>query len=125
MVTTIVMVMILAMMAYLALAMSWAIVGNLRRGEAYRRHMAERLQKLRLARALGLFGIDVQAYLHRENVVDIEQQMSNCANCQATDQCDGVLNDNGSPEAFDFCPNEQKLATMRELDLKANAESMS
>lgn len=66
------------------------------------------LSILRLHRALGLFGVDVDAYLHRRSVVDIESQLRACVDCGATGDCDVAL-EQGKSADFEFCPNRDTL----------------
>jgi hypothetical protein len=87
-----------------------AIVFNLKIGRRYRRSLAREIDRLRLGRMLGALGIDIDAYLHSEQVRDIQAQMSRCAQCANTADCDETLArgkvDSGE---IDFCNNEEAL----------------
>lgn len=87
-----------------------AIIFNLKTGENYRHRLANKLDDLRLVRMLGALGIDANAYLHSEKIIDIHRQMERCAACENTDQCDDRLSSNEiAAEDIDFCNNEKDL----------------
>lgn len=90
----------------------WAIGGNLRRGDQVRRKLARNLDTLRLGRALKMFGIDTERYLHSQRIVDIEAQMRNCSTCSDVSRCDNSLK-KGAVVEFDFCPNHDALGVLR------------
>ncbi len=90
-----------------------AIVGNLRTGIGFRKGVARQLSALRLDRMLGILGIDRNAYLHGQPIMDIRRQMKRCSGCANTLQCDQVL-DGGAGDRTDFCPNEATLKKVRE-----------
>ena len=110
----VVVVVIVGALAVTATALIWSIAGNVRQGEAYRRRLAERLNRLRLGKALRLFGIDTERYVHGQRVVDIGQHMRRCGDCEDTDRCDAVLEDARTSDAIDFCPNHESLSTIRD-----------
>ena len=93
----------------LTLSLIWAISANLRQGGQYYQSLAERMQELRLAQALEMFGTDPNRYLYSMRVVDIERHMRNCTNCQDTRRCDVCLAAADSGERFSFCPNYSAL----------------
>ena len=66
-----------------------SIYANLKTGKHYRSSLQGQLSKLRLARMLGIQGIDNATYLHTQPIVDIHDQMQRCSGCVNTDQCDG------------------------------------
>jgi len=92
-------------------ALTWAIAGNMHRGQEVRRRLAARLDGLRLGRALRLFGIDHEAYLHTQPVAVIEAHMRSCEDCAEVTQCDASIQA-GDVSHFDFCPNEPALSLM-------------
>ena len=101
-------------LSFLALLLA-AIVFNLNVGRKYRRSLAQDIDKLRLSRMLATLGIDVTRYLHREPILDIQQQMKRCSECDRTTECDGHLAaDDINAEQLDFCANEQSLKTLLE-----------
>lgn len=98
------------LMAAFAGLLFTAIVFNLNAGRKYRQALARDIDKLRLSRMLAALGIDVSSYLHRERIVDIQQQMGRCSDCARTAECDERLAD-GKVDAAEigFCDNEQSL----------------
>jgi hypothetical protein len=87
-----------------------AIIFNLKSGEKYRQSLVNKLDQLRLAKMLGALGIDVNAYLHQERIVDIQKQMKHCADCENTNQCDEKLSTNKiAADDIEFCNNEKAL----------------
>ncbi|MFQ5643398.1 MAG: DUF6455 family protein [Thiogranum sp.] len=87
-----------------------AIIFNLKAGRKYRITLATRLNQLRLGKMLSAAGIDINAYLHTQSVVDIQHQMESCSNCENTDTCDEQLADGHiSATDIDFCNNEKPL----------------
>jgi hypothetical protein len=94
-----------------------SIYRNLQTGKRYRRGIAARLSKLRLARMLGIQGIDEATYLHTQPIVSIREQMDRCAACSSTAKCDQLL-DEGVGDQAEFCENDATLKQVRqELDL--------
>ncbi len=92
-----------------------AIIFNARAGERYRQRLAQRLDNLRLGRMLGLLGIDANAYLHEQRVLDIHHHMNRCEHCARTDSCDERLaRGQLSPDDLDFCDNEATLRALAE-----------
>lgn len=87
-----------------------AIIFNLKTGETYRRSLAGKLDNLRLSRMLGALGVDVNAYLHSERIIDINRQMARCTACDNTEQCDDRLENNEITAGdIGFCNNEKDL----------------
>lgn len=113
MVSVIVFAAMLVALASAGFALTWAIAGNMHQGQEVRRRLAARLEGLRFGRALRLFGIDHEAYLHTQRVAVIEAQVQNCENCGVLAQCDANLQV-GDVSHFDFCPNETALSRMRD-----------
>ncbi len=87
-----------------------AIVFNLNAGKKYRQSLAHRVNHLRLGKMLGALGIDVDSYLHTERIVDIEQHINRCSDCNNLEKCDDQLS-TGRVDAGEigFCNNEQSL----------------
>ena len=106
-----------AMLAVLAVGLPIAILRNQEKGHERRRRLAEGVDALRLGRMLDGLGKDRNRYLHVERVVDIEQQMSRCGECVATEQCDELLQKERqvAPEAAEFCPN---LDALKQADVR-------
>ena len=102
-------VLILTLVSFVVL-LAVAIVFNFHAGMKYRVALAERLSTLRLGRMLGALGIDIDAYLAKERVVDIHQQMQRCSECDNVVPCDAGLADGTlKPDNIGFCNNEQAL----------------
>jgi hypothetical protein len=98
------------LLAAFLLLLPIAIVFNYRAGMKYRAVLAERLNTLRLGRMLGALGIDIEAYLSSERVVDIHQHMQRCAECTNIASCDaGLVDGSITPDTIGFCNNEQSL----------------
>lgn len=103
------------LLAAFAVLLFVAIIFNARAGERYRQRLAQRLDSLRLGRMLGLLGIDANAYLHEQRVLDIHHHMNRCNHCARTDTCDERLaSGEVSPEDLDFCDNEAALKALAE-----------
>ncbi len=98
---------------FFGVALTWAIAGNMRRGDEVRRKLARRLDKLRLGRSLNLFRIDPDAYLRTQSIVDIDTQMRKCGSCTELERCDSSLA-KGAVEDFGFCPNYGSLLALRD-----------
>ena len=104
------------LMLYLLVRLPLAIFRNLRAGHRFRQGLAAALGELRLARMLGYLGIDKDAYLHKEQALEIKKHMERCDACDAKSRCDEVL-DEAKPaavESLGFCANIDDLKTMRE-----------
>ena len=102
------------LLAAFAVLLFVAILFNARAGERYRKRLAQRLDGLRLGRMLSLLGIDSNAYLHQQRVLDIHHHMNRCDHCDER-LASGKL----SPEALDFCDNEAALKALAEEQGKA------
>ena len=102
---------IVGLVAATGVAIVVAIIGNMREGEAYREQLAQRLGRLRLGRALVLFGVDPTRYLHTQRMVDIEDQMRGCVACAEITRCDDALERQRS-EDLSFCPNYDALTEL-------------
>lgn len=105
---------VIGLMALLAISfitfLFVAIIFNLKTGEKYRHSLANKLDDLRLVRMLGALGIDANAYLHSEKILEIHRQMERCSACENTDQCDDRLANNKiAAEDIGFCDNEKDL----------------
>ncbi len=102
-------VLVLLLAAFLLL-LPVAIVFNYRSGMKYRAALAQQLSTLRLGRMLAAVGIDIDAYLSSERVVDIHQQMKRCSECTHQVPCDaGLADGNLTTDSIGFCNNEQSL----------------
>lgn len=104
------------LMLYLLVRLPLAILRNLRAGHRFRQGLAAALQELRLARMLTYLGIDSDAYLHKEQALEIQKHMARCDNCDAKSTCDQVL-EQAAPadvESLGFCANIDDLKEMRE-----------
>jgi Family of unknown function (DUF6455) len=112
------------MLAAFSLLLVAAIVFNLNIGKRYRRHLARELDRFRLAKMLAALGVDVDAYLHSERIVDIHKQMKRCSECGQTAECDNRLA-SGDVDAgkIAFCDNERSLQELLEKNKnRASAE---
>lgn len=90
-----------------------AILRNLEQGQAFRRELTTRLQRVRLSHALGIFGLNRDRYVHEQPVVDIEKQIDNCSACEQVDRCDEVMEKESTVDDLDFCPNHDALNAIR------------
>lgn len=100
-------------LSFLAVALAWAVLRNMRVGEWYRARLAERLEALRLRRLMGLLGLDTDRYLHRERIVDVERHMRSCAQCPEMARCDDALSEQRPEVVATFCANYEDLKSMR------------
>lgn len=105
-----------ALLLYLVVRLPLAILGNLRAGHRFREGLATALDDLRLSRMLGFLGIDKDAYLHREQAVDIKKHMQRCDACDEKSRCDQVLEggQEADTESLGFCANIDDLKSMRD-----------
>ncbi len=117
----IIFLLMLAAVLFFGVALTRAIAGNMRQGDEVRRKLARRLDKLRLGRSIKLFGIDQDAYLRTQSVVDIDTQMRNCHSCTEWERCDSSLA-RGEVEDFDFCPNHGSLLVLRDATQSAQQQ---
>lgn len=95
--------------AAFAVYLAVAITHNLKVGMHYRQGIVRQLSKLRLARMLGIHGIDQDAYVHTQPVLEIRDQMKHCSECTGTEQCDKLL-DEGIGDKSGFCANDEALS---------------
>jgi hypothetical protein len=87
-----------------------AIIFNVKAGKKYRKSLANSVHQLRLSKMLTALGVDLDAYLHTERMVDIQQHMDRCSTCENVEKCDDQLS-RGELDAAElsFCNNEQSL----------------
>lgn len=102
------MLMALAVVGVIA-ALMLAILRNIRQGERWRESMLERMEGLRMGRALRQRGIDPRRHVHAESVLDLETQLRRCAHCERGEDCERALAE-GRFAGFGGCPNEADLA---------------
>jgi hypothetical protein len=102
------------LLALTIVAIFIAIIGNLRGGMAYRKALAERLEALRLKKALGRFGVDSAVFLHTRPVNEIEDQMRACSGCGELTRCDDTLDEKTPAQDFSFCPNFDSLSELKD-----------
>ena len=94
----------------LSVALPFAVLRNLGRGEAYRRDLAVKVGRLRLSKMLDYLGIDRNRYLHRQPVAEIHAHMRRCDACESTDACDRTIAEPARRDAgIGFCPNADSL----------------
>jgi len=95
---------------YVIMRMSYVIMRNVIVGMEFRKRLAQQVNALRLNKMLAALGIDVNSYLHKERIIDIEQQIDKCSSCQNTETCDDQLA-KGTITAgnIDYCNNEEAL----------------
>lgn len=97
-------------MLYLVMRLSYIIYVNVITGIKFRSALARKLHQLRLNRMLTALGIDLNIYLHHEQIVDIENQMSKCSACGNTEICDDQLaSGQVNTDNIDYCNNEESL----------------
>jgi hypothetical protein len=97
-------------MLYVIFRMSYVIMRNVIVGMEFRKNLAKQVNALRLNKMLAALGIDVNSYLHKERVIDIEEQIERCSSCQNTETCDDQIT-SGTVTAsnIDYCNNEEAL----------------
>ncbi len=100
-------------LAVFAMALTWAILHNLREGQAFRQLLAQRLEQLRLHRLMGLMGLNTGKYLYQERIHDVERHMRACASCAETSRCDQALEHQQPEAAAEFCANYQDLQKLQ------------
>ncbi len=89
------------------------IIFNMKAGIKYREPLANKLHTLRLSKMLSALGINTTEYLHTVSVATINEQMTRCADCANTDECDDNLSTNNVDiNEIDFCNNEASLKDM-------------
>lgn len=100
-------------LALFATSLAWAILHNLREGQAFRAQLARRLEALRLQRLMRMLGLDPGRYLHQQRIVDVERHMRACAQCPETGRCDQALEQH-QPEAIaEYCANYSDLKMLQ------------
>jgi hypothetical protein len=101
-------------LALFATSLAWAILHNLREGQAFRAQLARRLAVLRLERLMRMMGLDPGRYLHQQPIVDVERHMRACAQCPETGRCDQALEQHQPQAVADYCANYPDLRELRD-----------
>ena len=104
---------LVAFTLYVGLRLAYVIYINVKNGMLFRSLLSKKVGSLRLGKMLTALGINVDKYLHEEKVLNIENQIERCTQCENTDACDDNL-DNGtiSIDSIDYCNNESDLKSM-------------
>ncbi len=102
------------LLLFTMIAVTLAILANLKNGQSFRQNLAEQLHRLRLEKMLTALGIDTRRYLAKVPVTVIDRQMRTCASCPppARERCDEALG-RGEIEDPSFCPNAPELERIR------------
>lgn len=87
------------------------ITRNMKQGQNVRKHLAQRVESLRMSKMLRALGIDYSSYLYNGPLHIINDSMNKCEKCPTTDQCDEALGQGTiNPDEIDFCPNQECLS---------------
>ena len=104
-----------ASLTYFIAMMFFRIRGNVTTGLRYREAIAAELERLRMAKMLSVLGINLDQYTHQNRVLDIRQQMANCAACPNTGTCDEqIAHGTVDIDNMDYCENADVMKTMVE-----------
>ena len=99
--------------AVFAVLLPVAFIFNFKTGAAYRKKLADQIDRLRLGKMLGALGINIDTYISKERAVDIREQMTRCKACENTDTCDEKLEQKDiTADSIGFCNNEKTLQEM-------------
>ena len=113
---------LVAFTAYVGFRLAYVIYANVKNGMLIRSLLSKRVGNLRLSKMLAALGVNVDKYLHEEKVLDIENQIERCTQCENTDICDENLQKGTiTVDTIDYCNNESDLKSM--LSPKAGLES--
>jgi hypothetical protein len=94
----------------LTMALPFALLRNLARGNLLREELAEQVSRLRLSKMLQYLRIEPARYLHERRIVDIRRHMQRCQACKSTETCDRTIETPGRENAdIGFCPNAASL----------------
>ena len=108
------------LVAVFVISLFVAIIFNVKAAEKYRHRLAKRVESLRLNKMLTALGIDMDAWLHSESLLDVKRQMSRCSECGNTEKCDETLSGSEVDAAdIGFCNNEKDLQKIMEKQAKA------
>lgn len=83
--------------------------------EAKRAALLSRVLNSRLGKMLRRLNISVRDYLRTYSDSEITRHADTCQNCDASNECDAYLADEGkdSASARDFCPNTSEFDRLR------------
>ena len=113
---------LVAFTLYVGFRLASVIFANVKNGMLFRSLLSKRVNSLRLGKMLAALGVNVDKYLHEEKVLDIENQIERCTQCENTDACDDNLEKGTiSIDSIDYCNNESDLKSM--ASAKASLES--
>lgn len=103
-------ILLILLISLFSLLLFSTIIFNMKVGSRYRARLAQQLDNLRLSKMLSALGIDTNTYLHSQRVVDINNHMEQCSQCDNTEKCDESINSNNiTTENIDYCKNESPL----------------
>lgn len=112
-----------AFLMYYAVMLVVRVRRNYLAGSGFRESLLLQVTSIRIGKMMDALGINKVLYLHQETVIDINNHISHCAECNNTAVCDEKLDSQSvSSESIDFCNNEESLV---EISRKQNATSES
>jgi len=100
----------------LSIAFLLLIAKNMKQGGIARKHLAKRVESMRMSRMLRALRLNLDQYLNYVPLVKIKHSMYQCENCTAIEQCDQKLEEgNLGFKDIDFCPNQACLKHFHHL----------
>lgn len=97
------------------LRLFYTISINLINGRKFHHSLEQEFNRLRLSNMLTALGINKTEYIYQTKVKDIHQQMSQCSDCNNTDECDEKLaTADLDVSNIEFCNNEASLKELKQ-----------
>ena len=85
-----------------------AIKGHIKVTKKFRNNLKIKLEKLPFYAMLQKRNIDINKYLEKFKVDEIEEHLVNCKECESKEKCLEMLEDDDSfEEDYSFCPNDE------------------
>jgi len=92
----------------ISIAVILAIKGHIKVTKKFRNNLKIKLEKLPFNLMLQKRNIDINKYIEKFKVDEIEEQFVNCEECVSKEKCLEILEDNNSSEEdYSFCPNDE------------------
>lgn len=100
--------------ALMAVMLSLIIMRNVSQGRSYRQSIARNVAEIPLGKLLSAHGLEIDDYLHRQRIVDVQAQIGQCSACHGAADCDRALSRsiNLAP-ILAYCPNSTVLHAVK------------
>jgi Family of unknown function (DUF6455) len=115
---------VIVVIVLIAFTLTIAIKQNFNVSQQLRIKLMDKLKQLPFYKMLTRRDIDINEYLHDQQINDIEIQLKNCNECSPNKKCAEVLAKEDKPGIdYSFCPNDEYFKQSIKPDTKSNTDN--